>query len=46
MKKTFADGGMDLFPDEKETPEAAATLLSSEIKLWRDVIKANHITPQ
>jgi tripartite-type tricarboxylate transporter receptor subunit TctC len=46
VKKTFADGGMDLFPDAQETPEAAAALLKSEIKLWGDVIRANHITAQ
>jgi tripartite-type tricarboxylate transporter receptor subunit TctC len=43
VKKTFADGGMDLFPPERETPEAAATLLKSELKLWGDVIRANNI---
>ena len=44
VKKTFADGGMDMFPPGQETPEAAATLLKSEIKLWGDVIRANNIT--
>ena len=43
-KKTFADGGMDLFPAAQETPEAAGALLKSEIKLWGDVIRANNIT--
>jgi len=43
LKKLFADGGMDLYPREQETPEAAAALLKSEIKLWGDVIRANHI---
>ncbi len=46
VKKTFADGGMDPFPDAQMTPEAAATLLKSEIKLWGDVIRANNITAQ
>jgi hypothetical protein len=23
LRKTFTDGGMDLYPDEEETPEAA-----------------------
>jgi hypothetical protein len=46
VKKTFADGGMDLFPDAQETPEAAAALLKSEIKLWGDVIRANNIAAQ
>jgi tripartite-type tricarboxylate transporter receptor subunit TctC len=46
VKKTFADGGMDPFPPEQETPEAAAALLKSEIKLWGDVIRANNISAQ
>ena len=44
VRKTFADGGMDLFSAEEETPEAAGALLKREIKLWGDVIRANHIT--
>jgi tripartite-type tricarboxylate transporter receptor subunit TctC len=46
VKKTFAEGGMDPFPPEQETPEAAAALLKSEIKLWGDVIRANNISAQ
>jgi tripartite-type tricarboxylate transporter receptor subunit TctC len=46
VKKTFADGGMDLFPPDRETPEAAAALLKSEIKLWGDVIRDNNIQAQ
>jgi len=46
VQKTFADGGMELFPAAQETPEAAAALLKREIKLWGDVISANHITAQ
>jgi tripartite-type tricarboxylate transporter receptor subunit TctC len=42
-QKTFAEGGMDPFPPEEETPEAASALLKREIKLWGDVIRANHI---
>jgi tripartite-type tricarboxylate transporter receptor subunit TctC len=45
VKKTFADGGMDIFPANQQTPEAAATLLKSELKLWGDVIRSNNITP-
>ena len=41
--KTFADGGMDLYPAGEETPEAAAALLKREIKLWGDVVRDNHI---
>jgi len=43
VQKIFAEGGMDLYPANEYTPEAAATLLKSEIKLWGDVITANHI---
>src|SRR4029077_4861770 len=46
VKKTFAEGGMDAFPPEQETPEAATALLKSEIKLWGDVIRANNISAQ
>ena len=46
VKKTFTDGGMDIFSADKQSPEAAATLLNSEIKLWRDVIRANNIQAQ
>jgi tripartite-type tricarboxylate transporter receptor subunit TctC len=44
VQKTFADGGMDLFPANQQSPEAAGTLLKSEIKLWSEVIRANNIT--
>jgi tripartite-type tricarboxylate transporter receptor subunit TctC len=46
LDKTFADGGMDLYPQDEETPEAASALLKREIKLWGDVIRANHIAAQ
>ena len=46
VQKTFADGGMDEFPAADETPEAAAALLSREIKLWGGVIRDNHIAAQ
>ena len=46
VNKTFAEGGMDLYPEDEETPEAASTLLKREIKLWGDVIRANHIATQ
>jgi tripartite-type tricarboxylate transporter receptor subunit TctC len=46
LNKTFADGGMDLYPQNEETPEAASVLLNREIKLWREVIQANHIAGQ
>jgi len=46
LRKTFTDGGMDLYPPEDETPEASGSLLKREIKLWGDVIRANHIATQ
>jgi tripartite-type tricarboxylate transporter receptor subunit TctC len=46
LRKTFNDGGMDLYPDDQETPEAANALLKSEIKLWGDVVRANHIATE
>jgi tripartite-type tricarboxylate transporter receptor subunit TctC len=46
VKKIFDEGGMDLFSSEQQTPEAAAALLKSEIKLWGEVIRANNIVTQ
>ena len=46
VDKTFAEGGMDLYPEDEETPEAASTVLKREIKLWGDVIHANHLATQ
>ena len=46
VQKTFADGGMDEYPAAEQTPEAASALLAREIKLWGDVIRANHIAAQ
>lgn len=46
LRKTFTDGGMDLYPADEETPEAARALLQSEVKLWGDVVRANHIATQ
>jgi len=44
VKKAFSEGGMELFPTDQMTPEAAGALLTREIKLWGDVIKTNNIT--
>jgi tripartite-type tricarboxylate transporter receptor subunit TctC len=46
LQKTFAEGGIYEYPSEQETPEAAAALLKSEIALWGDVIRENHIAGQ
>ncbi|MBO0759552.1 MAG: tripartite tricarboxylate transporter substrate binding protein [Bradyrhizobiaceae bacterium] len=43
VRKLYADGGMDEYPPDQETPEAAAALLKSEIKRWGDVVSTNHI---
>jgi putative tricarboxylic transport membrane protein len=43
VKKLYAAGGMDEYPADQETPQAAAALLKREIKLWGDVIRINHI---
>jgi tripartite-type tricarboxylate transporter receptor subunit TctC len=46
LRKTFTDGGMDLYPQDEESTEAAQALLKREVKLWGDVIRANHIAAQ
>jgi tripartite-type tricarboxylate transporter receptor subunit TctC len=46
LGKTFADGGMDMYPADEETPEAAGALLKREVELWGDVIRSNHIAGQ
>jgi tripartite-type tricarboxylate transporter receptor subunit TctC len=46
LRKTYAEGGMDAFPDAEMTPEAAAALLKREIPLWGEVIRTNHISAQ
>jgi putative tricarboxylic transport membrane protein len=46
LRKTFSDGGMDLYSQDQETPEASRALLKDQIKLWGDVIRANHIATQ
>jgi hypothetical protein len=37
---------MDPFAPTEGTPEAARALLTREIKLWGDVIRANHLAAQ
>jgi len=46
VRKTYADGGMDEYPNDDETPEFAAALLKSEITLWGQVVRDNHIAIQ
>jgi len=43
LQRIFAEGGMDLYAQDEETPEAASALLKREITFWGDVIRANHI---
>jgi tripartite-type tricarboxylate transporter receptor subunit TctC len=46
VRRTFADGGMDVFASEEQTPDAARALLKREVKLWGEVIRANNIAAQ
>jgi tripartite-type tricarboxylate transporter receptor subunit TctC len=46
VQKTFAESGMEEFPKDQETPEAAGALLKREIALWGDVIRSNNISGQ
>jgi putative tricarboxylic transport membrane protein len=46
LRKTYNDGGMDLYPQDQESPEASRALLKDQVKLWGDVIRANHIAAQ
>jgi tripartite-type tricarboxylate transporter receptor subunit TctC len=41
--KTFTEGGMDIYASEDQTPQYAEELLKREIKMWGEVIRANHI---
>ena len=43
VKQLFADGGMDEYPADELTLEAAAALLKREIALWGEVVRDNHI---
>ena len=43
VRKMFEEGGMDVFAPEEQTPQAARALLTREVKLWGDVIRANNI---
>jgi tripartite-type tricarboxylate transporter receptor subunit TctC len=46
LQKTYADGGIYEYPADQESPEASAALLKSEIALWGQVIRDNHIAGQ
>jgi tripartite-type tricarboxylate transporter receptor subunit TctC len=44
VQQLFTSAGMVTYPADQQTPAAASALLQAEIKLWGDVIRANHIT--
>jgi tripartite-type tricarboxylate transporter receptor subunit TctC len=44
VQQLFTAAGMVTYPPDEQTPAAASRLLQAEIKLWGDVIRANHIT--
>jgi tripartite-type tricarboxylate transporter receptor subunit TctC len=46
VQRLYADGGLDEYPPDEETPEAAAALLKREIELWGDVVRSNQISGQ
>ena len=46
VQKTYAEGGLDFYPADEETPEAAAALLKSEIVRWGQVVRDNKIAGQ
>jgi tripartite-type tricarboxylate transporter receptor subunit TctC len=46
VQRTFAESGMEEFPTDQETPEAAGALLKREIALWGGVIRSNNISGQ
>jgi tripartite-type tricarboxylate transporter receptor subunit TctC len=41
--KNWAEQGIDVFPPDQRSPEAAETFFKSEIARWGDVIRANDI---
>ena len=45
-KDAFIKAGMELYPENRLTPEIATDMLKSEIKRWGDVIRTNNITAQ
>jgi tripartite-type tricarboxylate transporter receptor subunit TctC len=46
VKQTYAEGGLDFYPADQQTPEAAAALLKSEVVRWGQVVRDNHIAAQ
>ncbi len=46
VQKTYAEGGMDEYAANEETPEFAAALLKREVVRWGEVVRDNHIAAQ
>src|SRR5262249_9860992 len=46
VRKTFDQGGLDVFGADEETGEGASALVKGEVKLWGEVIRANNIAAQ
>lgn len=44
VAETFTANGMNLFPPDEQTPEAATRLWLSETKRWGEIIRANGIS--
>ncbi len=44
--RLFTEGGMELYPPDQWTPDAAAAMLKAEVKRWGDVVRANNIQGQ
>ena len=43
VRRRLADIGVEIFPREKQTPEALAALQKAEIEKWWPIIKAANI---
>lgn len=45
VEKAFADAGVEAFPTNMLSPEAANAFVKREVERWRKVVEENHITP-
>jgi hypothetical protein len=39
VRSRFVDIGVEIFPRERQTPEALGTLLKASVEKWRPMIK-------
>jgi tripartite-type tricarboxylate transporter receptor subunit TctC len=46
VRDAFEKNGMEAYPAAEQSPEAAMALLTSEIKRWGDVVRANNLVAQ